>query len=90
MTTPSSPSTPAWVALEARLALVRKLVYEFYELYDPKVIKERKDLQLQIALYRQECVRIHNEFIALLVAKPPKPAQLTPVAGAPARPGATT
>lgn len=58
-------------ALEQRLTALRKLFYDFYELHDTKSINGergkpgRADLQLQLTLYRRECVRIHNELIAL-------------------------
>lgn len=60
-----------WSTLTARLDLMFKLFHDFHEQHDSKTVNGekgkpgRKDLQLQLALYRQECVRIHNEFIEL-------------------------
>lgn len=64
-----------WDALDARLKLMFKLFYDFHEQHDGKTVNGekgkpgRKDLQLQLTLYRQECVRIHNEFIALNIER---------------------
>lgn len=64
-----------WDALYERLALVQKLFYDFHEQHDSKTVSGdknkpgRKDLQLQLQLYRQECVRIHNELILLNLAQ---------------------
>lgn len=49
-----------------RCSLIRKLIYEFYELYEPKVIKEAPHLQLQIQLYRDDAIRLANEAAELM------------------------
>lgn len=66
-----NPLEKQWSELQVRLSHMHKLICAFHALHDSKTLSGEKgkpgrpDLQLQLALYRQECVRIHYALIAL-------------------------